>query len=161
MTSRRAQAALEYTVVIGFALLILTPIFYVMFTSMRGYEEQTSAAQASAIAREIFATAERVHHHGAPSRLTIEVRVPDGLSNLTIRRNNPASGCTKCTEMVYTLKNQAEVVASTFVDVRGGTNVGTEEMPVYQFDQTYVNPGARRFVLEAYADHVELSQPFS
>ena len=165
--SRRAQSGIEYVVITGFALVILTPVIYLLITSLRSYEQETTSAQASAIARTIFATAEQVQHYGAPSRLTINARVPDGIESVVVRRNNATwmrkngeNPCTKCTEIMFTLKSGVEVVASTFVDVRNATGGTTDEHSVttYGLDSSFFAPGVRNFQLEAFPDHVELKQ---
>lgn len=150
---------MEYILVTGFALLILTPVIYLLYSSMRSYETETSSAQASAIGRELLATAERVWHHGPPSRLTVEVSMPAGITNMTLRRNDPASGCTKCTELIFTLTTGGFVVTSSPVDVRtDGTPLVEVGVTTYAFNTSVHSPGVRRFTLEAFGDHVELQQ---
>jgi ABC-type glycerol-3-phosphate transport system permease component len=157
----RAQSGIEYIVVTGFALMALTPVFYMLYTSMSGYNLETTSAQASAIGREVFSTAERVWSAGSPSMLTIEVRVPSGLTNLTIRRHASGSGCTKCTEMVFKLAQGGEVTESTAINVTGTGLADITSEPgstTYHFNNTFITPGTRRFTLEAFPDHVEFRQ---
>ncbi len=117
--AKRGQSGVEYMVVLAFALAIFVPLLYLLFSSYSGYSAETAQAQAAQMVREIVATSERVWHHGPPTRLTFEMRVPDRISNVTIRRNNPGSGCTECTELVIFMQDGGSASASTFVDIRG------------------------------------------
>ncbi len=155
--SRRGQSGTEYIIVTGFALLVLTPFIYLLFTYSQGYEAETSGAQVSGIGRELFATVDRVYHSGPPSKLTVQVRMPEGITNMTIRRNSGGT-CTKCTELLFGTRIGGEVVVSTNIDVRGYNppTHPTATDTVYSFNSTYTTAGTKRFTLEAVNDYVML-----
>ena len=159
MTSK-GQSGIEYIVVTGFALLALTPVLYLLFTSVQSYQTETASAQMSAVGRELIATAERVYHSGPPSKLTVEVRIPDGVQAMIIRRNNPdTTTCTKCTELLYVLNSGGQVVSSTQVDVHGVEPWEDDGgVSTYPFNQSMVSAGTRRFTLEAVQNYVILRQ---
>lgn len=158
--------------IMGFALVLFIPLLFMLFQSLRGYEKESGQVQASAIARELVATAERVWHHGPPSRLTFESRFPDGIANMTIRRNDPTSGCTKCTEVLFEFHSGARATTSTIVDIRGVDTVippaltpdatstldATSGVITWAFDPSYFGQGSRRLTLETFTDHVTLSR---
>ena len=168
---RKGQSSIEYLVVLGFALVVLLPASYLVFTSLRSYQVEASISQGSELAREIASTAENVYHHGPPSRLTFNARVPADVENLTIRRNTVA-GCTKCTEVMLTLRSGQEMVASTSVDIRcdmlsaapreqrGCDKVSADNDPItiYKFVDQFTGEGDKRFTLETYGDYVVLTQ---
>ncbi len=159
--TRRGQSGLEYTLITAFALLALTPVMYLLFTSLSGYETETASAQVSAIGRQVVATAERVYHFGAPSKLTLSVQMPRGIANLTVQHNDPVvSGCSRCTELVFTLSNRAQVITSSKVDIHGPTPGVTNAagVTIYTFNESFFNPGVRAYTLEAFPGYVELRQ---
>ena len=150
--------------VTGFALLALTPVIYLLYNSMQGYQTETANAQGSAVARDIIATAERAWAHGPPTRLTLPINMPQGILNISIRRHDTASGCTKCTEILMTLNTRGIIVASSAVDIHGVDAPVTETdsmgytSTIYLFNQSLISPGSRRLTLEAFKDYVELRQ---
>lgn len=161
---------MEYLVIMGFALVLFIPLLFMLFQSLRGYEKESGQVQAAALSREIVATAERVWHHGPPSRLTFEARMPDGIANMTIRRNDPATTlCVKCTEIMFEFHSGAKASASTNVDIIGidtiippattpdaTRSVDANGVVTWAFDPSYFGQGVRRLTLETFTTNVTL-----
>lgn len=163
----RGQASIEYMLIIGFVILMFLPVVYLLFTSLQEYQAETAYSQSFAAGREILATAERVYHHGPPSRLTVQVRIPAGIKNVTLRRHYPIAPetCTKCTELFFNLTSGSEVSVATAVDVRGpcATTLGgferktlddgsrSDECPL---PGQFSSEGNRNFVLEVFTDSI-------
>jgi Flp pilus assembly pilin Flp len=163
----RGQASIEYMLIIGFVMIMLLPVVYLLFTSLQEYQAETAYSQSFAAGREILATAERVYHHGPPSRLTVQVRMPAGIKNIMLRRHYPLAPqtCTKCTELLFNLTSGSTVSVSTAVDVRGScaTTLGgfekrtlddgsrSDECPLIGL---FSAEGNRNYVLEVFTDSI-------
>lgn len=85
---QKAQVAMEYILIIGFALLIAIPLFLLFnFYTVEARNEVT-INQADSIARKIVDSAETVYYLGEPSKITIKVYMPTNIENLTINDGN-------------------------------------------------------------------------
>jgi hypothetical protein len=152
-------------VITGFALLMLLPGVYLVLSSMQSYQAEATAAQASAIARTIVAQAEQVYHHGPPSRLTVQVRVPAGIYSGAIVQNR-FPGCQKCTEVRFYLQDGSVAYASTGVDLRSemASYYDDNGYLVYPLPNATIGEGTRNFVVEVFSqdathDYVNLTSP--
>lgn len=80
----RAQAAMEYIVVIGFAMVLAFPLIIIFFTQSQDVTDQLTMNQVREIGRKLISTAESVYYLGEPSQTTLKVYMPSGVENIVI-----------------------------------------------------------------------------
>ena len=74
---RLAQAALEYMVVVGIALLVLTPIALEGMQSVDEFKKDMNVLKAHDALAQVADAAKIVYFQGPPSTMTIRVIYPD------------------------------------------------------------------------------------
>lgn len=84
MGIKRGQVSLEYTFIVGFALMMLIPILIMYNTHRETVKNDVNLVQISSIATKITDNADKVHFMGEPSKTTIEVRMPEGVQDVVI-----------------------------------------------------------------------------
>lgn len=98
---KNAQAATEYIMIAGFVFFAML----VAMTLLSKYGSDTfndiTDEQVYQICLDVVDMAESVHFMGFPARQTLEISMPEGIRNVTIERNDPAGGCTLCTELRF------------------------------------------------------------
>ena len=75
----KGQAAIEYMVIIGIALLILTPILYYSGKSFSNYKEDTNILSARNTVEKIGENADWICAQGSPARVQINVHMPEDI----------------------------------------------------------------------------------
>ncbi len=80
----RGQIAMEYLMVIAFAMLLVVPVVVFIAKDSGSQTAEVSVAQISQIARRIASGAERVYAFGEPTTLTIRVFMPKSVRNVTV-----------------------------------------------------------------------------
>jgi len=88
MNKKKAQAAIEFLFVVGFAMLLIIPslALFGRFVEETAYTATTS--QVNKIGNYMVTTAVQVYQGTNSSMLVIEVNLPDGVQNLTIVNQN-------------------------------------------------------------------------
>lgn len=81
---KRGQAAMEYIVVIGFALLMAFPLVIIFFSQSQDMTDQLTMNQVREIGRKIVSTAEQVYYLGEPSQTILKVYMPSHVENVVI-----------------------------------------------------------------------------
>jgi uncharacterized protein (UPF0333 family) len=82
---KKAQAALEYMMIIGFVLVILTPMVISIFQQI---EVVSRSRQAEIAALRISSTANNLYAQGPGAKSTISVFLPDGYSSMSYVSGN-------------------------------------------------------------------------
>ena len=120
--NRKAQAGTEYLLIGGFvffSILVATSLFYTYSKESYG---DIAIAQVNKICNDIVNSAESVYYMGKPARQTLKVDFPAGIYNMSIVRNDPASGCLRCTELRFTMRKKGiafDVSCSTNIILNG------------------------------------------
>ncbi len=84
---RRAQASLEYMLIVGFTLLILVPAVYLFYSYSSESNEQVADVQAAGIGNGIIENAAFVYFSGEGSKITLDVNIPSKISEIYILDN--------------------------------------------------------------------------
>ncbi len=84
---RRAQVAIEYLVIMGFAFLMTMPLIIVFYQQQTSTNEEISNSQANRIAEEVVASADAVYYLGYPSLKTVRIYFPQGINSVTLQDN--------------------------------------------------------------------------
>lgn len=81
---RKSQVAMEYILIVGFAMLIAIPLFLVFSYYTNEARDEISVKQVDSIARKIVDSAETVYYLGEPSKVTLKVYMPQHIEDLII-----------------------------------------------------------------------------
>ncbi|MBU3957551.1 MAG: hypothetical protein KKB25_00570 [Nanoarchaeota archaeon] len=82
---RKAQAALEYMMIIGMVLVILMPMVISIFQQI---ETVSRSRHAEIAALRISSTASNIYAQGPGAKSTINIFLPDGYSNMSYVSGN-------------------------------------------------------------------------
>ncbi len=162
-SSKLGQVAVEYLIITGFAIAIILPLTYLIFTYTQESYGEVAEAQVTTLGMQIIANAETMFYLGEPSRITLDVTMPDSVQNMTIHKNL-AGGCTKCYEIRFiVLKGSAlsEVGFSSSINmtiandvresIRSDANLGVEE-----FSRRVYSQGLKHISITAKEESVEI-----
>ena len=79
---RVGQAALEYLIVVGTALLLLAPIISVGQTSIDGLKKDANMLIARQTMNKIMEASELVYAQGPPAAITITAQIPSNINEI-------------------------------------------------------------------------------
>jgi len=82
---KKGQVSMEYMLVVGFALLMVIPLFAIYGKHSQETNDQVNTHQAYNIARKIVDSAETVYYLGKPAKTTIKVYMPHNIENVTVQ----------------------------------------------------------------------------
>lgn len=83
----KAQASLEYMVMLAISLLIFGAILYVVMNMLTSSTSQRGIDSAFKAVEEIKEAADFVYVHGHPSKVMRKVRIPSNIENISIAEN--------------------------------------------------------------------------
>jgi uncharacterized protein (UPF0333 family) len=109
---RKAQAVMEYMILVGFLVVITIPLILVYNAQYKGTSMQIVTNQADQIGQKIADTAESIYYLGQPSKTTIKVYMPQQIESITIANN----------EIIFNIdtgKGMGEIVKMCSVPVNG------------------------------------------
>ena len=153
---KRSQAATEYIMIVGFVMVLLTPLTYLIYSYSQQYSSEVAHAQALDIGSRIVDSAESIFYFGEPSRITLDVSMPSGITGMAAFNSN--FSCSACTELRFYFADESEVIAPSFVRINftdaARWNYG--HVTVYNASSRSFSPGKRSFQLYAFNDYVEV-----
>lgn len=80
----KAQSSMEFLLVTGFALIILTSIMLVAYFNVSTFGEDVTAAQIQKVGNQIIDGANAVYYNGPPSKKTLTLYFPELIKNIEI-----------------------------------------------------------------------------
>lgn len=83
----KAQAAMEYLLVIALVTALIIPASYVFYRYAQSSSERVNIGQIEKMGNDIIDTAETIYYLGAPSRQDLDEQMPEGVYNITIFNN--------------------------------------------------------------------------
>lgn len=83
----KGQAALEYLVVIGFALLLSLPLIIKMQSSSANVQHAYKSSMAKNALNNIEEAASLVNSQGEPAKVTFKIQLPDGITQTNVTDN--------------------------------------------------------------------------
>ncbi len=126
----KAQAALEYLIVLGIAIGLLLPTLYIFSKSTTRNTYETSAHLIAEAGDEILKNAEGIYAMGEPSWITLEILLPDTFETAYVINRS---------ELVFTFKargGESDIVF--YSDIPFGVNasvtnpsMGIETLPLH------------------------------
>lgn len=81
----RAQVALEYLIIISFALMILVPYVLYLQNVSKDLSEDNNLSIASNMVQKIGQAADWVHSQGNPARISILIQVPRNVEEISFQ----------------------------------------------------------------------------
>ncbi|MEM7826462.1 MAG: hypothetical protein QW451_02430 [Candidatus Aenigmatarchaeota archaeon] len=79
----KAQIALEYLIIISFALMVLVPYTLYLQNVSRDVSEENDLAIASSMVQKIGQMADWVHSQGSPARASILIQIPRNVEEIS------------------------------------------------------------------------------
>ncbi|MBS3100568.1 hypothetical protein J4204_00360 [Candidatus Woesearchaeota archaeon] len=80
----KSQISVEYMLIIGFAMLMTTPLLLIYYTYSSDSSDSVATGQALQIARTIADSSESVYYLGKPSQTTLKLNFPDRISSASV-----------------------------------------------------------------------------
>ena len=131
----KAQASLEYMVMLGMSLMVFSAILYVTGLLITTSSIQVGVNSAYQAVEKLRSASDFVYVHGHPSKFEVNLYIPPSLENLTIRGQNN-SVCARVS------------VGESFTDIYGVTKGN-----VYGNFPTVVREGYYVFRVESMSDN--------
>lgn len=103
---------MEFMLVFSFSLLIVLPLIMLLQSEYNQNKEVLNVAQARKVLDQISITAQKTYYAGPPSRNTLEVIVPAGVTNISVTN---IDGANRKSELVITVDRGMD--QDTLVDV--------------------------------------------
>jgi len=80
----KAQAAVEFLIVVSVALMIILPVSFYANQSLIGYKDDTKISLARNTVNKLGESADWVFSQGPPAKLTLEIYIPDDVYNVSL-----------------------------------------------------------------------------
>lgn len=81
---KRGQAAFEYILVVSMIGIMILPATYLLYSYSQNSGDKIDKTQLDRLGRDIASAAEKVYYQGPPSRVELEVRMPKGVTNISV-----------------------------------------------------------------------------
>ena len=144
---RRGQSATEYIILVAIVLFGITFMVVLLSKYSSSSFDEIAISNLNNVCWDIIETSESVYYMGSPARQTIDITMPKGVFNKSVRRNDPtATGCTSCTELMFVYgasKGKPEVVCHTGIILNGTFN-----------ESRSTSPGLKHILVRAHNNYV-------
>lgn len=124
----RAQVAMEYLMVASFLLLLTLPMIVLFYQESVSFNNEIALAQTTKSINKIVNTANTVYYLGPPSKRTIQVYLPEGISSIDII--NSSITVVVANKLQFTIESESSLNGSLstnpglhIVEVESKTNV--------------------------------------
>ncbi|MFH0961882.1 MAG: hypothetical protein V1820_04325 [archaeon] len=87
MSSRSAQISVEFLIVVGLVLLMLSPLWFSLYRSVADEQETLKISSAKIALSRIARASELVYIQGYPAETTVVVSFPSGIVNYSLGNN--------------------------------------------------------------------------
>lgn len=84
MENKKAQSSMEFLILMGFLTFVIVAIIGIGFYYSATINDRIKSSQIANFANKITSTSEVVFYAGEPSKSTISVYLPDGISDIQI-----------------------------------------------------------------------------
>jgi uncharacterized protein (UPF0333 family) len=147
---RRAQVSVEFLMVVGIAMLMMTVSTYLVFDYTQSYSSQNAMQQVAQIGYELIDDASAMYIYGSGSFGTLSASLPENIYDISVVDN---------TTLVFELNTQRGIIPVYIfseIPINGTRNEGNK---VYvSQSQEKVHPGTTEFRIESKGDWVEIRQ---
>jgi uncharacterized protein (UPF0333 family) len=121
VVKKRGQISTEYMIVVGFVIFFIILILGVALFYSAKINDNIRMRQIEQFSSKVISSAESVHYAGEPSKSTISVYLPKGVTGLSILENEIAVNYTSSSgvnKIVYSSKVPLEGEISTVDGVK-------------------------------------------
>lgn len=132
---KKSQSSIEYVIIIGFTLFIITPMIIFATSQIGSQKQQIRGEQLYTIGKTIIDAAQHVYFQGEPAKLTVDVSIPSQVKIITI--------------------SSREI--SFFYNTDLGTDSVSVPSPVNITGSIPTKPGRYRIRITSQGDYVEIS----
>ena len=80
----KAQAAVEFLIIVSVALMIILPVTLYINQSFIGYKDDTKISLAKNTVKKLGEGVDWVFSQGPPAKLTLEIYIPDDVYNISL-----------------------------------------------------------------------------
>ena len=150
---KRAQAATEYLLVGTLVTLVILPTMYTFYAYSQTSNEEIRQSQLNKVGTDIVDIAEQIYYLGEPSKITIDITMPEGIRRMEIWCNQ---------ELVFFLEDGSEIAFKSRVNIT--TNITADDVSgrcCYNLTQRFYSPGLKRIIIEAKKDYVFIREASS
>jgi len=84
MNYRRAQVGIEAIAIVGFMLLLMLPLTYLLLSQANQFSESAAIARASENAARVVAVVNEVGRMGPGSKVVVQVEQPIGVKSVSV-----------------------------------------------------------------------------
>lgn len=84
----KAQSASEFMIIISATLVLLLPLIFFLNESLMGFRDDTKITLTENVVNKLGESIDWVYSQGTPARLTLEVYVPDGIVNVSMKNRS-------------------------------------------------------------------------
>lgn len=144
----RGQAGIEYMILIGFVTFIIMSILVLAFVYSDRIKDRIRLNQVENFAIQLINSAETVFFAGEPSKTTVRLYLPEGITGLDIKCGGGGDPLCPAGESYY-------LVAS--VRTSSGENIRAFKSKVPVQGAISVTTGTKELALEAKEDYVQVS----
>lgn len=109
MRFMKAQLSLEYLLLVGLILMLLAPVFYYAFSTST---QTIKMNEADNFVKSIANTADTLYSLGPGSQDSIEINVPKGTKNITLKNKEVLL-------IIYIFNGEAYISADTKTNISG------------------------------------------
>ena len=81
---KRAQSSVEYVLIVGFALMLMTPIILFSVSQIGGHTQKVQGEQLYTLGQTLVDAAQSVHFQGPPAKRTLEIAIPSRTQSINI-----------------------------------------------------------------------------
>ncbi len=137
---RKGQVSIEYLIIVGFVTFVVMSIIGIAFYYSGTMKGKIKENQVTEFANKLILTSESVYYSGEPSKATINVYLPEGVSEIRIESN----------ELViqYGTSSGENIISFS-------SKVPVEENSTAQISQSQ---GLKKIEIKAQSDKVIISQ---
>ena len=80
----KAQAAVEFLIIVSVALMIILPVTFYAKQSLIGYKDDTKISLAENTVKKLGESVDWVFSQGPPAKLTLEIYIPNDVNEISL-----------------------------------------------------------------------------
>ncbi|MFC1730252.1 hypothetical protein ACFL6I_07925 [candidate division KSB1 bacterium] len=131
----KAQATVEYLVVVGMIFVIILPMVYILYSYSTDISAEVTESKMKRVADKLVNTAEEFYYLGPPSKTAVNIEMPPGVYEVYVTENSR--------ELIFRL---GDIYSSTDIVAVSNVDILSLLMP------EDITPGRRKFRVAAIKD---------
>ncbi len=145
---RSAQTSIEYLAVAAILTAVIVPTVYVFYGYTHESAQEVIMAQVDSIGRDLVDAVEHVNSLGYPSRITLEILMPEGVDDIQIWDDGRT--------LVFIVLGGTEMVFHSRVKMQGNIECHDDDSNrcSSKFLRRFSTPGIKHVSVQAHHTHV-------